>query len=288
MTGRPIDGTTRLYGVLGHPVSHSLSPAMHNAAFGHLGINAAYVAFPVAPARLPQAIAGLWALGVAGWNLTVPHKESILPLLNTVLPAAQALGAVNTVRVEEDGSLTGTNTDGEGFLRSLDKDLGWNPAGRKALVLGAGGSARAVAAALLAGGVAELILANRTLERAEELAALCRGLAPQAKIDPLPLDQLEGLAPHLLVNTTTVGMGESHLAPVALERVGVTQAVLDIVYSPPVTPLLAAAQRLGLAHANGLGMLLYQGALAFTFWTGQPAPEDVMRKALLEAMARKG
>lgn len=284
------DGQTRLYGVLGHPVQASLSPALQNAGFRALGLNALYVAFPVHPDHLAVAVRGLVAAGVAGFNLTVPHKVAILPLLDTVLPEAQAIEAVNTVRCEPVGSgvrLSGTNTDGTGFLRSLELDLNVRPGGKRILMLGAGGAARGIAHALLRERAATLWIANRTLDRAVELAGSLRARYPDARIEALPLSGTAGLAPHLLVNTTTVGMGDGK-APVRLGEVGVTEAVIDIVYHPAETPLLAEARALGLPHTNGIGMLLYQGTAALEFWTSQPAPAGPMRKALLAALRARG
>lgn len=280
-----VDGTTRLYGILGHPVASSLSPAMQNAAFRALGINAVYVPFPVPPDDLTRAVQGLAAAGIGGFNLTVPHKLAILPLLAEIAPAARAIGAVNTVRCEA-GRLTGTNTDGAGFLASLAHDLGWQPAGKSVLLLGAGGAARAIAMGLLEAGCGALRIANRTPARAEGLAADCRAAFPGREIHAGGLETAAGAAPDLLVNSTTVGMGDGAV-PVELEAVGVREAVLDIVYAPAETPLLNRAKVLGLPCANGIGMLLHQGALAFHFWTGQEAPLDAMRTALEAALAAR-
>lgn len=284
-----IDGKTRLYGILGHPITGSLSPAMHNAAFRALGLNAAYVPFPVLPDDLPAAARGLAAAGVAGFNLTVPHKLAILPLLKEITPEARAIGAVNTVRCGDAGSggghMAGTNTDGEGFLLSLQHDLSWTPQGKRVLLLGAGGAARGIAISLLGAGAAALHIANRTPGRAEALAADCRAHAPACEVTASGLEAAVGAAPHLLVNATTVGMGAGGGSPVELRAVGVRDAVIDIVYHPPQTPLLAQAEAQGLKHANGIGMLLYQGALAFRFWTDRDAPIAVMRAALEEGLA---
>lgn len=286
----PLSGAARVYGVLGHPITHSLSPAMHNAGFAALRLDAVYVPLPVQPKDLQTAVAGLSAVGVHGFNLTVPHKTAILPLLAEVHPEAHAIGAVNTVR-REGTRLIGTNTDGKGFLLSLTHDLDLNPAGSFVLMIGAGGAARGIAFALLGAGTERLVIANRTPERADVLAADCRTRFPKARVDVMPLGssdhpdaQLAGLGPDLLVNTTTVGMGDpGNLAtPISLAPVGVRQAVIDIIYHPLETVLLGEAQTLGLRTANGIGMLLYQGAEAFRFWTDREPPVDVMREALLQ------
>ncbi|HUJ77253.1 MAG TPA: shikimate dehydrogenase, partial [bacterium] len=221
--------------------------------------------------------------GVRGFNLTVPHKVAILPLLHEQDAAARAVGAVNTVRCS-DGRLMGTNTDGAGFHLSLRQDLNWSPAGKAVLLLGAGGAARSVAQALLQDGAALLTIANRTLAHAQELAELLATRFPRQRVRAVALDALGAERPHLLVNATTVGMGDG-LCPVNLPRLGVQEAVLDIVYHPAETPLLAQARALRLPCANGVGMLLYQGTAAFEFWTGRAAPEEAMRQALLRGMA---
>ncbi len=277
-----LNGASAVYGLLGHPVAHSLSPAMHNAAFRALGINAVYVPFPVA---------GLCSVEVRGFNLTVPHKTAIVPLLAELTPEASAIGAVNTVRNDPShpgGRLAGTNTDGIGFLRSLEQDLGFDPREREVLLLGAGGAARAIAFALLEAGAARLVIANRTVERAQALAADCAKAHPGAAVEGRGMDGLSGLAPHLLVNSTTVGMGDGRSPVAELAPLGVREAVAEIVYHPLETPLMRQAQAAGLATTNGIGMLLHQGAAAFTFWTGREAPVDVMRAALLKAMGTRG
>jgi len=191
--------------------------------------------------------------------------------LQGVEPAAAAMGAVNCIR-NEGGLLHGTNTDGEGFLLSLRHDLRWNPAGKRVLLLGAG--------------AAELWIANRTLAHAEALAGECAAHHREARVTALALETAGGHAPHLLVNSTTVGMGGGG-SPVALAALGVQEAVVDIVYHPLLTPLLAQAKALGLPCTNGVGMLLYQGVAAFRFWTGQDPPEAVMRAALEAALAAR-
>ena len=286
MSAPVLSGASLVYGVLGHPIAQSLSPAMLNAAFRTLGLDAVYVPFPVAPVDLPAAVAGLVAAGVRGFNVTVPHKSAVLPLLHEILPEARAIGAVNTVAVE-GGRLRGTNTDAAGFLLSLREDLGWAPAGRSVLLLGAGGAARAIAFALLGARVGRLAIANRGRPRAEALVAECLTRFPETPVAALALERAAGAAPDLLVNATTVGMGDGR-APVTLAAVGVREALLDIVYHPLETPLLAAARAQGLHCANGIGMLLYQGAAAFRFWTQREPPIAAMREALLAAMHARG
>jgi shikimate dehydrogenase len=265
---------------------------MQNAALAALGEDAIYTAFDVPPARLAEALAGLGALGVRGANLTIPHKEAALALLDEVSPEAALVGAVNTVSFA-DGRRVGDNTDGRGFLRAL-RAAGFDlRPGCPAVVLGAGGSARAVAAALAAEG-ARLVLANRTPERAGALAALLNerfgaGTAQAVALERAALaDALAGAA--LLVNTTSVGMAPHADAPllVSPETLRPGLFVYDLVYNPAETRLLAAARARGCGTANGLGMLAHQGALALEFWLGRPAPVAVMEAALRETLLRRG
>ena len=277
-----IHGGTMVYGLLGQPVAHSLSPAMHNAAFQALGLDSVYVAFPVAPEEIETAIVGLAAAGVGGFNLTVPHKSAILPLLTDITPEARAVGAVNTVRCE-DGKLHGTNTDGTGFLLALENDLGIHPSGKTVLLLGAGGAGRAIAFSLLASDVKRLIIANRTMERAQALAVEFGRSFPNSHIECVDLKSMTGLQPDLLVQATSVGMGDGANL-IELEPIGVREAVVDIIYHPLETSLLNEAGRLGLYYANGIGMLLYQGVAAFRFWTGKEPSVAVMLEALMDSM----
>lgn len=272
-----IDAHTQLVGVLGYPVRHSLSPAMHNAAFEALGLNWVYLAFEVAPHHLGAAIAGMRALDIRGLNLTIPHKEPACALVDRLTPSALAIGAVNTL-YWEGNTLIGDNTDAEGFLKALS-DEGIDPSGQTVLVLGAGGSARAVVYALRSRGC-EVVLANRTLERAHRLAEAF-GVT---QVLPLESEALRPLMPSLLgvVNCTALGM-EPHsdtIPPVPLEGLPSGAWVCDLVYRPLQTRLLEHAQALGLRIVSGLGMLVWQGALAFERWTGHPAPIKVMKRAL--------
>jgi len=275
-----IDGATRLAGVIGWPVKHSLSPAMHNAAYAALGLNWCYVPLPVQPDKLGDALRGARALGLAGVNVTIPHKEAVIPYLDHLSAAAGAIGAVNTVTIEADGSLSGDNTDVFGFLAALER-AGVEVAGRTALLLGAGGAARAAAYGLLTRGARVRILA-RTAGRAVVLAGDMRQSIPGAAIEPIaapcPAD--------LVVNCTPVGMwpheAESPLPAGLALRPGM--AVMDMVYRPLETRLLSQARAAGAQLISGLDMLVYQGAAAFERWVGQPAPADVMRAACLRAL----
>jgi shikimate dehydrogenase len=270
---------TQLVGVLGYPVRHSLSPVMHNAAFRHLGLNWVYLAFEVPPPSLPDALRGMRALGMRGLNLTIPHKEAAVALVDALTPAAQAIGAVNTLYWHQ-GQLVGDNTDAAGFLHALQA-AGWQPGGQ-ALVLGAGGSARAVIYALKKAGC-RVAIANRTLARAQQL----QHAFGAEQVLPLQLEALRPLMPavQLIVNCTSLGMepDSEAMPPVPLDALPTEAWVCDLVYRPVQTRLLQAAQQLGLHTVDGLGMLVHQGALAFERWTGQPAPVEVMDKAIRES-----
>jgi shikimate dehydrogenase len=281
-----ISGQTALVGLIGWPVSHSVSPAMHNAAFDYLGLDWRYVPLPVNPepaGSVGEAVRGLRALGLRGANVTVPHKQAVIPSLDQLSPAAQAIGAVNTIVVRADGQLYGDNTDAPGFVADL-RQHGIEPEGLHVVVLGAGGSARAVVYGLAMAGVARIAVLNRTIERAQELVQALRPHCAHSRLSAHQLpDAISQLAPHadLIVNCTSVGMTPAVEAmpwdtPAAF---GSGQTVYDLIYNPPVTRLLKTAEQDGARAIGGLGMLIWQGALAFESWTGRPAPIDVMRSA---------
>jgi shikimate dehydrogenase len=266
------DGATRVAGIIGWPVEHSLSPAMHNAAFAALGLNWTYVAFPVHPRRVDEAIAGLAAAGCAGLNATIPHKAAALRAASAATEAAAAIGAANTLVPDGDGGFRADNTDAEGFLRALDEQAPLGLDGADALVLGAGGAARAVVFALRSRG-ARVRVANRTPERAAGLG------------DPVPFERraLEAVAGRaaLVVNATSLGLdGPEPPGELPLGSLGPGQVVADVVYRPGGTPWLAAAAARGARTVDGLGMLLHQGAAAFAQWTGREPPLEAMRGAL--------
>lgn len=267
-----IDATTRVAGIIGWPVEHSLSPAMHNAAFRALGLNWIYAAFPVHPERVPEAVRGLAAAGCAGLNVTIPHKGAVIACCSAVSPAVEAIGAANTLVPDGADGWRADNTDAEGFLRALDEQAPMELDGAEVLVIGAGGAARAVVFALRGRG-AHVRVANRTPQRAAELG------------DPIPfvrevLDVAVTRAA-LVVNATSLGLHGAEVPPeLPLAGIGVGQVVADIVYRPGGTPWLAAAAARGARPVDGLGMLLHQGAAAFEQWTGVAPPVEVMREAL--------
>jgi shikimate dehydrogenase len=275
-----LTGRARLAGVMGWPVAHSLSPRLHGFWLKEYGIDGAYVPLPVRPERLASALRALSDLGFAGCNLTVPHKEAALLVLDEVAAEARRIGAVNTIRVRQDGSLYGWNTDIEGYARSLAAALpGWSLSGKPAAVIGAGGAARAVVAALTGLEAAEIRLVNRSRERAAELA---RALGGPIRVHGWN-DRGKALAgAALLVNTTTLGMAGQPPLEIDLAALPREAAVSDIVYVPLETPLLAAARARGHPVVDGLGMLLHQAAPSFEAWFGRrPEVTPALRKFVL-------
>ena len=273
-------------GIIGHPIGHSISPLFQQAALDAIGFDGAYEPWDVAPDDVGEFVAGLRAPGTLGINVTVPHKEAVIPFLDEVDDWASTAGAVNTI-VNRDGRLTGHNTDGIGFLRALREGADFEPRGRDVLVLGAGGSARGVVYALARAGISQLFIANRTLERAERLAhiAIDSGVASEA----LALSDAAGAAGEvaLIVNCTSMGMvhgPDETGTPLSASDIPSTVLVNDLVYNPLATPLLREASRAGAATLGGIQMLVYQGAASFEMWTGQDAPVQVMLEAATAAM----
>ena len=274
-----IGGATHVVGVIGWPVEHSLSPAIHNAAFDAMGMDWVYVPLPVAPGALRPAADGLVSLGLRGANVTMPHKTDSAELADELSEEAQRLRAVNTLVVAGD-RLHGHNTDAPGFDRFLRRDAGFDPQGRSALVFGAGGAARAVALALAQAGAAELRVAVREAARAADLLAAVDGSS--MRVDVMPIDEAPGVRADLVVNATPLGADGTTAPPLPLLGPGVL--VVDLLYRPALTPLQVAARDAGAGAFGGLGLLLHQAALSFELWTGTPAPLDVMSAAALAAL----
>ncbi|MCX6363711.1 MAG: shikimate dehydrogenase [Actinobacteria bacterium] len=276
-----VTGTTQLIGIIGRPVAHSLSPAIHNAAFVALGLDMVYVPLPVRDEDVGAAVKGLAALGFRGANVTIPHKGAVLPYLDRVDGDAALAEAVNTI-VIEDGELLGYNTDVEGVHDALVEVCGDSLRGTPGLLLGAGGAARATALALARMGL-DLTVVNRTSAAAERLAALTSAAVPGAVCRWLPLEELTVALvaeQHLLVNATSLGMDGASKVPASLaDTVTAGQVVVDVVYGRSETDLLAQARVGGATVVGGLEMLLRQAAAAFKLWTGRSAPLDVMRYA---------
>ena len=267
-------GTTQLAAVLGSPVRHSLSPTLMNAAFEAAGLDWTYVALEVASMGLPDAFAGVRALGIAGLSITMPHKESAAACADQLSPTAERLGAVNCI-VNHGGLLTGHNTDGEGFVRSLKHGFSFDPSGKRCVVLGAGGSARSIILALSDAGASEIVVVNRTLGRAERAAALAGDRGEVVALDGAHSDLADA---DLVVNATSVGMGDPgpNDVPFDASILHEGQILVDIVYKPLETPLIATARAQGASVANGVAMLAHQAAVQFELWTGVDAPIDVM------------
>lgn len=276
-----IDASTRLYGVLGNPVKHSLSPRLHNAAFRERGLNATYLAFEVAKEGLGLALEGVRALGMGGVNLTIPFKEDAMSFVDEIPEDIdRCTGALNTI-VNRDGQLYGYNTDGPGFLLSAREDLGFDPRGKSVLVLGAGGAARGVAFALAYAGVERLWVLNRSAGRSAGLAEQLAGHFPETEIEsPVAADDVEGNKVDLVVNATPLGLRSGDPAPYDLRRLKKAAAVADLVYGPEENALARAARSLGLPYTDGLGMLVAQAALAFELWTGEKDVRPAMRRAV--------
>ena len=276
------NGESRLLGVIGDPISHSLSPKIHNLSLAHLDLNYRYHPFPVRPENLKEALNGFRALGGVGFNATVPHKVALLPLMDRLDPAAEKIGAVNTVSIGEKGEFIGYNTDAYGFITALMENHKQTLSGKNILILGAGGACRAVLVALLDGGADRITLANRTLKRAEGLAHDFSHLYPQCHITPIPLDfsALPLAETEILINTTSLGLKGGDPFPLAVDQLSPQTLINDIVYSPHGTPLQKMAARQNLPFVDGLGMLIHQAARAFQIWTGHEMPVDLVKKEI--------
>jgi shikimate dehydrogenase len=280
---------TRSIYVIGHPIGHSLSPAMHNAALAACGIDAEYRAADVEPSGLSAWVAELRQADALGFNVTVPHKEAILPHLDEVTGDAALVGAVNTVVKASQGSprLTGANTDTIGFRRSLAEEAGETLQGQRVLLLGAGGAARAITLVALQDGAAELVVANRHVERAQRLLDDLTPASTQTKRRAVGLEAPE--LPELIagatvvVNATSVGLRSTEM-PIDPGPMARGSLAVDIVYNPPETAFLQAAAKAGARTLPGLGMLVYQAAAAFTLWTGVEPPVGMMRAAAERAL----
>lgn len=280
--------TSRLLGIVGHPVAHSVSPAMHNAAFAAQSMHAVYGAFDVEPAHLGAAIDGIRALGILGVNVTIPHKEHVMAYLDEVAPTARQVGAVNTI-VNRGGRLIGYNTDGWGFITSLEENR-VRLAGRRAVVLGAGGAARAIAHHLALAGVAALTISNRTPVRAEIIAAdinQTEGTVQAVAVEAgSPEERMALTQADLVVNCTPVGMApDTEATPIANPGILPPNVVVyDTIYRPQETRLLQECRQRGFKTINGLAMLVYQGACSWEYWFGRRGPIGVMHAAAVAAL----
>lgn len=275
-----------LVACFGQPVVENPTGYMQEAAFRKAGLEWRYLTIEVPPADLEDAVAGARAMGFHGLNLTIPHKVAVLPFLDELSREAAVIGAVNTVRREDD-HLIGENTDGKGFLRAVQQDGDMDPAGKRVVLLGAGGAARAIAAELLLAGVSDMLVYNRGVARGENMIAdLVEKTGGPIRFLPWEgvVDIPEGV--DLLVNATSIGLYpvSDAIPPINMESIPASCLVCDVVFNPPETRFLAAARARGLSVVDGLSMLVYQGVIAFQLWTGQNPDEGVMRTALREAL----
>ncbi len=273
-------------GIIGHPIGHSISPVFQQAALDAIGFDGVYEPWDVVPGGVGDFVGGLRAPGTLGINVTVPHKEAVIPFLDEVDDWASTAGAVNTI-VNREGRLSGHNTDGIGFLRALREGAGFEPQGQAVLVLGAGGSARGVVYALARAGAGRLIIANRTLERAERLAQISADSGVPADAVTLSGAASAAADVSLIVNCTSMGMvhgPDETGSPLSSADIPPSALVNDLVYNPLETPLLREATQAEAAVLGGIQMLVYQGAASFEMWTGQPAPVPVMLEAATAAM----
>lgn len=297
INGLKIDGATRVCGLIGQPVEHTFSPVIHNTAFGALNLNCVYLPFEVFPEYLGAALAAVRALNLAGINVTIPHKETVLTHLDEVDQEARLMGAVNTV-VNRAGRLVGYNTDGRGFLEAVAGRAGFVPGGSKILLLGAGGAARAVAVKMAMSGADQINVANRTPDRAADLVETLSRYTP-ARAHYLSWEPFGKVFSDALLNAvkqadlivqcTPLGMypAADRAPEFPFEVLQSRQLVCDLVYNPVRTKFLSAAQDAGAQVVDGLEMLVRQGAIAFELWTDQKAPVELMREALELYLIRK-
>ena len=279
-----VKATTDIYGLFGHPVKHSLSPNMHNGAFGALGLDCVYVAFDIDPENIGDATRAIRTMGIKGINITIPHKQTIIPFLDEVSPDAKLTGAVNTVK-NEGGKLSGFNTDVGGFLRAIREDLGFIPDGKNLFLVGAGGAARAVMSACCMNGISKICITDILPDKAAALAQDFKDNFSEIQIETLPIEDKDSISERLgsadiLVNASPSGMDGIGKLDIPVPSLNKSAVVYDLVYKPVDTNLLNEVRDLGYKASGGLSMLLYQGAESFEIWTGETAPVDVMRKAL--------
>ncbi len=273
-----------IYGLLGYPVKHSFSPAMHNAAFKALGLNAQYRLFEVKPQDVGSFMSSLQQEGISGINVTIPYKEKVLEFveLDREFSYLKQLRAVNTI-VVGFGSVWGFNTDVPGFSRAINEHV--NPAGKKVSILGAGGGCRAVAYALATDGAREISIYDIDIDKAKAMVAMLKGMSAGTIIRSVDdINRLDISEKDILINTTPIGMKEQDPCLVTKEMLHPDLFVYDLIYNPAKTKLLSLAESQGCRTSNGLDMLLYQGMLSFTKWTGKEAPYEVMRQALLDEL----
>lgn len=283
-----------LYGIFGYPLAHTLSPAMQEAAFQASGIQAFYLALELNPRQFKQTLKHCRRCSLAGFNVTVPYKETVLRYVDRVSPQAKAIGAVNTV-YRQAGRFCGTNTDVDGFRAALKLEGRFNPKGKTALVIGGGGAARAVVYALSQAGARQIVIANRTARKSERILRDFKRIFPRVIYHVIELKAARVIVPEadLIVNATSLGLkpGDPEVLPragIPAAKAGRRKLFLDLIYNPAVTPFLKAAKQRGHRTLNGTSMLVHQGARAWELWTGRRAPVQVMARALQQALHPNG
>jgi len=278
-----INGKTEICGLIGYPVRHTFSPLMHNAAFETLGINAVYLPFEVRPEDLESVIHCAGALGIHGLNITVPYKEKVLKYLDEIDKEAALIGAVNTIVIKE-GRLKGYNTDGKGFVKSLQEEFGISPRGKRFFIMGAGGASRAISFSLALQGAGRIVLVDEAADKALDIA---RALTKSTSCETIALKKDNKAMKEMMlnsdvfINATPCGMKPHDPKVVDPDFLHKNLLVYDIIYNPRTTALMRDARNKGAKTANGIGMLLNQGVLSFSLWTGKKAPVHVMKKALV-------
>lgn len=285
-----INGKTGITGVFGYPVEHTLSPIIHNAAFEYLGLNYVYLPFLVKPEDIKPALVSIKALGICGVNLTIPHKETCIPYLDSIDDDARVIGAVNTIKLEKD-KLKGYNTDAEGFILSLKNETSFKkPGGKTVFILGAGGASRAIVYALAKEKVARIIVANRTIDRAKKLIREMNQKFPLCKMESVAVNEksVERYLQEsdLLVNATSVGLKYGDGMLINVNFLHKDLLFYDLIYSPFGTKLLIEARKRKLEAVDGLGMLIYQAILSFQIWTGKKPPVKIIRNAVMRRNER--
>lgn len=285
-----IDAKTKLFGLLGNPVGHSMSPFMHNIFLEQCGIHGVYLAFAVKKDKIGEAVRGMHALGIQGVNVTIPYKELVIPYLCGMSEQAKACGAVNTLIYTPEGYY-GDNTDGAGLLAALEKQNNWTAKGQHILLIGAGGAAKGVAVAMAFQEAASICIANRTLEKAQQLASQ---IAEISKTKTLAIQIEELQSPewykqyHTVINTTSLGMSPNidAMVPICIEALTKEHLVVDLIYNPLETKLLRLAREKGAQTASGLGMFIYQGVLAFEKWNGKRPDLLEIEEVLVEELTK--
>ncbi|MBI5893868.1 MAG: shikimate dehydrogenase [Deltaproteobacteria bacterium] len=286
-----ITGKTKILGIFGYPITHTLSPLMHNAAIERLGLDMVYLPFEVEHKDLKNVVDAIRALNIIGVNITIPHKESVIKFLDEVSDDARLIGAVNTI-VNKNGKLIGYNTDGEGYVNSLKNELGFDVKGKNIVILGAGGAARGIVFAIAKKGAKKIVIANRTIKKAVSLANEFKRHFKEAEILASGIDEqsfkkyLTDI--HLIINTTSIGMNDKGDLKIPFALIPKNAVVSDIVYKPLLTKFLKNAERFGIKTHSGLGMLVEQGALSFKLWTKKDMPKIIVYKTLQKKLARSG